>query len=67
MFLHFGQNKCVIGDSQYGILVIVKDVHAICALTRKLGQGHKVIVRLFQVKEGCIMTHETGHLEIDDE
>ena len=66
MLLHFDQNMCVIGDGQYGILVIVKAVHAIHALTRKLGH-HKLIVRLFQVKDGCIMTHETTQIEVDDE
>ena len=67
MLLHFDQNKCVIGDDQYGILVIVKDVHTIHAMTRKLEQEHKLAMRLFQVKYGCIMTHETSQIEVDDD
>ena len=65
--MHFSQHKCVIEDGKYGILVIVKDVHAIHALTRKLGQDHKLVMILFQVKDGCIMTHVTSHIEVDDE
>ena len=65
MLLHFDHNKCVIGDGQYGILVIMKAVHALNALTRKLGQDHKPVVR--QVKDGCIMTHKTSQIEVDDE
>ena len=66
MLLHFGQNKCVIGDGQYRILVIVKDVHAIHALTGKLGQDHKMIVRLFQVKMD-VSWHMRSYIEVDDE
>ena len=67
MLLHYGQNKCVIGDGQHGILVIVKDVHATHALTRKLGHDHKLIRKLFQVKDRCITPHETRYIEVDDE
>ena len=42
--------------------MIVKDVHAVHTLTRKFGKDHTLIVRLFQVKDGCIMTHETRQL-----
>ena len=39
--------KCVIGDGQYGILAIIKDVHAICAWRNNLGKDMKVTVRYF--------------------
>ena len=60
--------QCVIWDGDYGILVIIKDVHAIHALTRNLQQNIKVTVTQFQVKVGCLMTDDvTSSVEVDDE
>ena len=58
---------CVIGDGQYGILVIIKDVHAIFTLRNNLGKDMEVIVRYFQMKTGVLSTDKTSHVEVDDE
>ena len=60
--------QCVIGDGDYGILVIIKDVHSLHALTRNLHQNIKVTVIQFQVKDGYLMTDDvTSSVTVDDE
>ena len=46
------------GDGQYGVSVIVKDIHAIRALSRRIDRDIKLTVRYFQMQK-CVMLTDT--------
>ena len=55
------------GDGQYGVLVIVKNIHAIRALSRRIDTDIKLTVRYFQMQKGVMLTDTSSEVEVDDE
>ena len=55
------------GDGQYGVLVIVKDIHARISLLRRIDRDIKLTVRYFQMQKGVMLTDTSSEVEVDDE
>ena len=52
------------GDGQYGVLVIVKDIHTIRALSRRIDRDIKLTVRYFQMQKGFMLTDTSSEVEV---
>ena len=49
------------------IAAVIYGLHTICTLQRNCDGDIKVIINLFQIKVGTLMTHLKGTVEIDGE
>ena len=58
--------QCVIGDGQYGTLLMVKDINTIHTLQQNVPPDVKVTIRYFQMQNDVLMT-DTSEIEVDDE